>query len=287
MPKNIPAQLLTVLQGQVLPIANCVRITRKDGVTIGITGHDEAITIDGVVHTPSGGASASALKLTDNTDVTDMDIVGILDDNRISEADLIAGRYNHCEVLMFQCSFLNPEYGKNTLIRGVLGEVSLEDGQFTAELRSYMSKFKQMIVWSTSPSCRVRRFGDFYCKAHASDFTDFNRPAKAVPSSKLLSFDPTGRAQGYYSNGIVKCVTGRNVGIERQIKTHTTVVGGQSIELREEFPLIPLVNEVFNLVAGCDRTFQTCRDKFSNHINFQGEPHLPGNTKIMQIARNS
>jgi len=31
------------------------------------------------------------------------------------------------------------------------------------------------------------------------------------------------------------------------------------------------------LREGCDKRFETCRDRFSNAINFRGEPHLPGN----------
>jgi uncharacterized phage protein (TIGR02218 family) len=31
------------------------------------------------------------------------------------------------------------------------------------------------------------------------------------------------------------------------------------------------------LREGCDKRFETCRDRFANATNFRGEPHLPGN----------
>ena len=34
------------------------------------------------------------------------------------------------------------------------------------------------------------------------------------------------------------------------------------------------------LREGCDRTLATCSSRFANAVNFQGEPHLPGNDLI-------
>ncbi len=31
------------------------------------------------------------------------------------------------------------------------------------------------------------------------------------------------------------------------------------------------------LLAGCDKSFATCKAKFANALNFRGFPHLPGN----------
>ena len=38
----------------------------------------------------------------------------------------------------------------------------------------------------------------------------------------------------------------------------------------------------FELRPGCDKTFATCIQKFSNAINFGGEPHVPGDSNIAQ-----
>jgi uncharacterized phage protein (TIGR02218 family) len=34
--------------------------------------------------------------------------------------------------------------------------------------------------------------------------------------------------------------------------------------------------DTFEVVAGCDRTFATCKSKFNNVRNFRGFPHIPG-----------
>ena len=38
----------------------------------------------------------------------------------------------------------------------------------------------------------------------------------------------------------------------------------------------------FTIVAGCDRTHTTCRDKFSNILNFRGEPYIPGQDFVLK-----
>ncbi|MDE5056044.1 phage BR0599 family protein [Wolbachia endosymbiont of Drosophila bicornuta] len=32
----------------------------------------------------------------------------------------------------------------------------------------------------------------------------------------------------------------------------------------------------YSILAGCDKTFPTCRSKFNNTVNFRGEPYIPG-----------
>ena len=41
-------------------------------------------------------------------------------------------------------------------------------------------------------------------------------------------------------------------------------------------PALALAAE-FDIIAGCDKRFETCRTKFANHVNFRGFPYMPGN----------
>ena len=50
-----------------------------------------------------------------------------------------------------------------------------------------------------------------------------------------------------------------------------------SIVLRDLPPVAIAAGTRFRLTEGCDKRFATCRGRFSNSINFRGEPHLPGN----------
>jgi uncharacterized phage protein (TIGR02218 family) len=45
------------------------------------------------------------------------------------------------------------------------------------------------------------------------------------------------------------------------------------------------VGDAFQVVAGCDKRFETCRTKFANHLNFRGFPHMPGNDFVVRLPR--
>ncbi|ELF9250511.1 phage BR0599 family protein, partial [Salmonella enterica] len=36
------------------------------------------------------------------------------------------------------------------------------------------------------------------------------------------------------------------------------------------------VGQPVKLYPGCDRTIATCDNKFANHLNYGGQPHMPG-----------
>ncbi|WP_353285542.1 phage BR0599 family protein [Wolbachia endosymbiont (group B) of Agrotis puta] len=31
----------------------------------------------------------------------------------------------------------------------------------------------------------------------------------------------------------------------------------------------------YSILAGCDKAFLTCKNKFNNTVNFRGEPYIP------------
>ena len=40
----------------------------------------------------------------------------------------------------------------------------------------------------------------------------------------------------------------------------------------------------YSMIAGCDKTFETCKTKFSNTINFRGEPYVPGTDRMLETS---
>jgi AcrR family transcriptional regulator len=54
--------------------------------------------------------------------------------------------------------------------------------------------------------------------------------------------------------------------------------------LAEASPASLAVPVAVELIEGCDRQLATCRDRFANVANFQGEPHLPGNDLLTRYG---
>jgi uncharacterized phage protein (TIGR02218 family) len=44
------------------------------------------------------------------------------------------------------------------------------------------------------------------------------------------------------------------------------------------------VGDGFKIIAGCDKTHETCQAKFNNILNFRGEPYVPGVDALLTTA---
>jgi uncharacterized phage protein (TIGR02218 family) len=76
-------------------------------------------------------------------------------------------------------------------------------------------------------------------------------------------------ADGWFTRGLARLASGE----ELEIKSQRDAL----IELWRTPSVMPQTGDTLILLAGCDRAFSTCRDKFANTDNFRGFPHMPGN----------
>jgi hypothetical protein len=93
---------------------------------------------------------------------------------------------------------------------------------------------------------------------------------------------PLGSNSGYFDYGVMTMTSGLNDGLSMEVKTY--LVGQMTLQL--PFPYALAVGDTYSLTAGCDRSMVTCRDRFSNLLNFRGEPYVPGLDKLIQVGRS-
>jgi len=91
---------------------------------------------------------------------------------------------------------------------------------------------------------------------------------------------------GYFDGGLLQWETGQNAGRVQEVFTYVND-GGVSIKLfqRTFYPIT--VGDRFVVHPGCDKRRATCSDKFSNIINFRGEPDVPGTDEYMRTPNAS
>jgi uncharacterized phage protein (TIGR02218 family) len=51
------------------------------------------------------------------------------------------------------------------------------------------------------------------------------------------------------------------------------------------YPVQP--GDTYSITAGCDKQMGTCKTRFSNLVNFRGEPYVPGNDTILALQVQS
>lgn len=272
--KTISGALEAHLAQEVTTLATCWRIARRDGEVFGFTDHLEDLVVDGVTYTAASGYTASAIKTTAGMNVDNLEVSGGLDASAITEADLLAGKWDFAEVRIFQVNYNDLTQGTNKLRRGWLGEARTVDGAFTVELRGMMQLLQQNIGRVVGPACDAD-LGDARCKINLASFGDGTVAGTltSVSSNRIFADSALGQAAGWFTGGLVTWTSGPNEGLRMEVRDFQA--GGQ-ISLVLPMPYTVSVGDAYSMTAGCDKRLSTCRDKFLNVINFRGFPHVPG-----------
>jgi hypothetical protein len=97
---------------------------------------------------------------------------------------------------------------------------------------------------------------------------------------------PLGGTSGYFDNGLLTFNTdplegGLNHGLSMEIRMSAP---GQ-VMLQLPMPYAIVGGDKFTIVAGCNKALNTCKVKYDNVINFNGEPYLPGLDKVIQVNK--
>lgn len=268
------------LESGATTLATCWRIARRDGAVFGFTDHDRPLSFDGTLYEPDTGAGGSAISSSADLSVDNAEIAGLLSSARLSASELMSRRFDEASVEIWRVNW--ADIAQRVLLkRGVIGEVKRDGAKFTAEIRGQSYLLDQ-------PKGRVyqRRcdaiLGDARCGV------DLNLPqykgagaASVVIDDGRFTVSGLGAfTDGWFADGRLDWLTGANAGTSGHVKTH----GAASVSLWLPAGQPVSAGDSFEIFAGCDKAFETCRAKFSNAVNFRGFHLMPGNDFIIEIA---
>lgn len=255
------------LEGELTTLALCWRVERRDGAAIGLTAHDRDLAIDGLIYRAAPGMTPSAVTRSAALDADSMDVAGALTGDAISEADLLAGRWDGARVSIFATDWSNP--GEQvSLGAGTIGAVETKGGALTAELRGIATRLERLVVDETSPECRAE-LGDARCRVAMAGRRRF--AVVNAADGAVLTLDASEPSANAYGGGRLRWIGGANSGLEDAIASSE----GATVTLRRA-PRFDGGGARVELIEGCDKSLATCAGRFANALNFRGEPYLPG-----------
>ena len=259
---------MSFLDGDLTTVAFCWRIERRDGVAIGLTGHDRDLIVDGMVHRAAPEMVPSAVKRSAGLDVDTMDVGGALASGAIGEGDLLAGRWDGARVALFAVDWSDPG-ATVALGEGTIGAVETRDGAFTAELRGPAAALERPVVEETSAECRAG-LGDRRCRVAMAGR---KRCARVIAADDdMLTLDVGEPVEGRWAGGLVRWFTGANSGLESAVAASA----GATLTLAGLPTFAVAAGTLIEVSEGCDKRLATCAGRFGNASNFRGEPYLPG-----------
>lgn len=282
--RTIPEALQDKLDSGVTTLCRCWRITRRDAVVQGFTDHDEDVVLDGLTCRAGTGLTGSEATARLGLAVGGSEISGALADDALTEADLAAGRYDAATVEIFLVDWSDPSLFV-LMSKGFIGEVRREGTAFAAEMRGLSDRLNQESGRRYTASCAAD-LGDSRCgiPLDSLEFTAAGTVAALNGTSSFFAAGLDGYDAGWFTAGRLSWTGGANAGLAVEIKSHRLVADGVALDLWQAMPEPIAAGDAFAVRAGCDKRFDTCRDRFDNAVNFRGFPHIPGNDFVTRYA---
>lgn len=156
-----------------------------------------------------------------------------------------------------------PEIGRNKLV------FECADPIYALNLKIPSRLMQTNCPWS---------FCDTNCTLAASDYTVNFTASGASTQSALTPTSAFTQAAGYFSQGVVTCLTGANAGLSATVKTHASGV----LTLMVPWFLPVSSGDTFAVIKGCDKTLTMCTSTVkpggsvvNNSANNGGTPFAP------------
>ena len=274
------------VSADVTTLCYCWKLTRKDGVVSGFTDHDRPLTVDGVLCKPNSGFTAKEAETALGLSIGNSEIEGALDDAEITAADLAGGIYDGATVNLYLVNWQTPtEFAP--LRTAYIARIEQADGVWRAELEGYSADFAVKRGRLFRKGCDAE-LGDARCGVitNQAAYTGAGIVGAVRSATEFEVSGLGGFEQGWFNDGIVQWTSGLQNTEFARVSTYIKSGAIITIKLRDDPRLNVIAGTTFSIKAGCDKSFGTCKAKFSNALNFRGFPHMPGNDQAYAYARD-
>jgi uncharacterized phage protein (TIGR02218 family) len=265
-------------------LAWCWRIARSDGVTFGFTDHDRPLVFNGTTFEPESGFTASELRSSSDLSVDAQDAEGVLRSDRITETDILDGRWDNAEVEVWRVNW--SDTGQRVLLRrGAIGQIRRGRLAFVAEVRSLAHVLGQTVGRTFQATCDAL-VGDVRCGVDLDgpSYRGNGTVTATIRDRAFVAAGLGGFSSAWFALGTLTWTSGLNAGRQAEVAGHGQEAGEVTVSQLEQ-PARPIaIGDTFVIRAGCDKRLETCRAKFANVANFRGFPHIPGQDAVIRYA---
>ncbi|MBC8717832.1 DUF2163 domain-containing protein [Ochrobactrum sp. Marseille-Q0166] len=268
----VPPELESHLKGEVTSHCFAWLIKRCDQVVMGFTDHDLTLVLEGISCEPLTGLNSSEATTTLGLSIAGGDVEGVLSSTRISDSDIEQGRFDNAVIESYLANWNAPDQHM-LLRRWTVGAITRSGGRFVMELKGAAAAFDAVCGRRVLRQCDAV-LGDMRCGVNIDDPRFFVVGSVVSADGAILNVKGLDDfASGWFAHGHLTWTSGNNQNGAVRVLAHH----GNRLYLIEPPVLDAKLGDVFRLVAGCDKSFATCKAKFANGKNFRGFPHLPGN----------
>lgn len=281
MTRTLAGSLATHLATKTTTLSRCVRLDLRDGATVATTDHDRDLSVnlgDGAqTYAAATGLKLGAISLSVGLPSDVVEIRGPVGDV-VTRAAILGGRYDRARARIFDVNWQSTTSFAR-LLSGKVSGAKIEAGQFVFEVRSAADAFNQTIGRVFGPGC-THDLGDAQCTVTPASF---GATVATVTDDMTFSVTWTGSVPSMADmvNGTVEFTSGALLGTNPM---EIFAASGTTFTLYGPLAEAPTVGDALTVTEGCDKTRETCRDRFANMLNFGGFPDSPGSANYLKYA---
>ena len=282
--KNLSPALQAHLDDGTTTLSWCWRISRSDGVALGFTDHDRPLAFDGTAFEPESGFAASEIRAGSDLAVDAQDATGVLTSDRITETDILDGRWDNAAVELWRVNWADTSQ-RVLLRRGAVGQIRRGRMAFVAEVRSLAHVLGQTVGRTFQAGCDAR-LGDARCRINLESavFKGTGMVSDLLRDRAFLATGLSGFEAGWFTSGTLTWTSGANVGRITEVLSHGLADAIATLTLLEAPVRAIAEGDSFTARAGCDKRIPTCGAKFANTANYRGFPNIPGQDAVLRYA---
>ncbi len=239
----------------------CFHIKLQNNVELFLTEYDQNIHVDNMIFAPNTGLSIKHAEFNDSAQ-NHIILRGIFEEGGISKNDNLVD----AEVVIYI-------YASNYLYHFVTYYCSSHicyDLNFEIQLLPISRRYNHALLKIFSKTCRAN-LADTECSMLKENFSQIYDIYEII--GNVIIIQNLEKEVGYFDNG--EAIFGKNelvLKILHQSNNSITLAAAVPDEIKH-------LTQV-KIIAGCDKNFQTCCEKFDNAINFRGEPFVPDNNYL-------
>lgn len=255
-----------------------LKITRTDGQVFAFTEGDVDAVIGGVTYSADQGLVITDIESAAGLAVGNLQLT-TLDDGSLFTAADVAGRiWENAAWLIFVYDWDTPDAEQEPILCGTVGEIERRQGSLLIELNDIRQYLQQAVGNVSTKTCRARfadhpqTNGNNRCQLNAAAWTVSATVTAVADARRQFTAAALTQADDWFAEGIVTWTSGNLTGQSGKVRAF----GAGSVTLLLPTVANIAVGDTFNILAGCrKRLDEDCATKFSNALNFQGEPHRP------------
>ncbi|MGH7004647.1 MAG: DUF2163 domain-containing protein, partial [Alphaproteobacteria bacterium] len=238
--------------------------------------HDRPLTVKDIACEPQTGLSASEATSALGLGVDSAEIEGALSSLGIAEGDVERGAFDEAAVETYLVNWAAPE--QFLLLRAArIGTVTRSGGHFMAEMKSGAVDLDKIGGRRVTRRCDAQ-LGDSRCGYAGGAQT--GTVTALVSDREIVAAGLKPMGGDWFRNGVLTFANGNST----VVLDHQPAGEGTRLRLRDLAIPPVAVGDTFRVLAGCDKSFAQCREKFDNGASFRGFPHLPGNDAAYTYA---